>query len=84
MIAALRNPGMRDRHYRMLSKKLGFHVKATPSFTVSAALKLNLPNYISILDEVSLDVDFLLCPAMFLNTNINSHLNIRFVCLFVY
>lgn len=66
MIAALRNPGMRDRHYQMLSKKLGFHVKATPSFTVSAALKLNLPNYISILDEVSLDVNSLLCPAMFL------------------
>jgi dynein heavy chain len=52
MIAALRNPGMRDRHYKMLSERLGFEVRATESFTVNAARKLGLPQYIQILEEV--------------------------------
>lgn len=56
MIAALRNPGMRDRHYKMLSEKLGFEVRATESFTVNTALKLELPKYIQILDEVDISL----------------------------
>ncbi|BBM97612.1 dynein axonemal heavy chain [Marchantia polymorpha subsp. ruderalis] len=53
MICALRNPGMRDRHYKMLSERLGFEVRSTPSFTVNAARDLELQKYMPILDEVS-------------------------------
>lgn len=52
MINALRNPGMRDRHYQMLSLKLGIKIQPTPNFTVRAAIKLDLPRHIKMLDEV--------------------------------
>ncbi|KAL3685151.1 hypothetical protein R1sor_003173 [Riccia sorocarpa] len=53
MICALRHPGMRDRHYKVLTERLGFEVRSSPSFTVNAARQLELYNHLSVLDEVS-------------------------------
>ncbi|KAL2653371.1 hypothetical protein R1flu_021499 [Riccia fluitans] len=53
MICALRHPGMRDRHYKMLTERLGMEVRSTPTFTVTAARHLKLYKYLPILDEVS-------------------------------
>jgi len=53
MIYALRNPGMRDRHWKRLSGLVGFEVACTPDFTGRMAIELNLPKYIAQCEEVS-------------------------------
>nr|AML30858.1 axonemal inner arm dynein heavy chain 2 [Marsilea vestita] len=53
MISSLRNPGMRDRHWKKLSDRLGFEVSPHAGFSLSTALQLNLLQFIGIIDEVS-------------------------------
>ncbi|KAL0050690.1 hypothetical protein WJX82_005287 [Trebouxia sp. C0006] len=53
LIKALRNPGLRDRHWDKISQKVGVPVKADASFSVSRALQLQLPKQLAILEEVS-------------------------------
>lgn len=52
LIAALRNPGMRDRHWTKLSDLVGFPVRADANFSVSRALQLNLHTKLQPLEEV--------------------------------
>lgn len=52
MIVALRNPGMRDRHWAKLSDAVGFPVRADANFSVSRALALNLNTKLTALEEV--------------------------------
>lgn len=52
-IVALRNPGMRDRHWKKLSDILGFEVALSPTFNVSHAVTLGLPKHIQVIDEVN-------------------------------
>ncbi|KAK3261161.1 hypothetical protein CYMTET_29916, partial [Cymbomonas tetramitiformis] len=53
LITALRNPGLRDRHWKKMSDQIGFQVKADSSFSVTRALQLELQKYMGIIDEVS-------------------------------
>lgn len=53
MICALRNPGMRDRHYKMLTERLGIEVRSSPTFTVNVARALELHKHLQILIEVT-------------------------------
>ena len=53
MIFALRNPGMRDRHWKKLSRMLGFDVVCSTDFTAKSAIELKLTNYIAQCEEVS-------------------------------
>ena len=52
LIQALRNPGMRDRHWDQLSEKLGFTVKPDASFTFTTCLEKNLQNHIDAIVKV--------------------------------
>ncbi|KAH9558616.1 hypothetical protein CY35_06G017100 [Sphagnum magellanicum] len=53
MIYALRNPGMRDRHWKKLSDMLGFEVVCNPDFTAKQAIELGLTSQIAKCEEVS-------------------------------
>ena len=52
MIFSLRNPGMRDRHWKKLSGMVGFEVVCSPDFTARTAIDLNLSKYIAQCEEV--------------------------------
>lgn len=52
MIYALRNPGMRDRHWKRLTNLVGFEVVCTPDFSLRTAINLNLPKYLAQCEEV--------------------------------
>jgi len=45
MISALRNPGMRDRHFEALSAELGMEVRAGSGFTLKKAIDMRLHQY---------------------------------------
>eukprot|EP00736_Rhodelphis_marinus_P006943 Rmarinus@m.24609 len=45
LITALRNPGMRDRHWDAISADLGFELKPDASFTLTRVFELNLPDH---------------------------------------
>ena len=53
MIAALRNPGMRDRHWEDLSNQLTFHVAPDESTTLSSFIELNMGEHIEMLQKVA-------------------------------
>lgn len=53
LISALRNPGLRDRHWKRISDVLGFTIQADDSFSLSRALQLNLGSYLDQIQEVS-------------------------------
>ena len=53
LIVALRNPGLRDRHWDKMGKAIGFAVKADESFSLNRALQLELPKHIQAIEEVS-------------------------------
>lgn len=53
LITALRNPGLRDRHWTQMSERIGFPVKADASFSVTRALHLELQNHLVTIEEVS-------------------------------
>ncbi|KAL2642110.1 hypothetical protein R1flu_009697 [Riccia fluitans] len=50
-IAALRAPGMRDRHWKKLTETLGFEV--SPTFTTRKFITLKMPQYTPQCEEVS-------------------------------
>ena len=53
LISALRNPGLRDRHWKRMSTELGFPIKVDMSFSLSRALQLQLLEHMTVLEEVS-------------------------------
>lgn len=53
LISALRNPGLRDRHWKQISKAIGFNIQADESFSLSRALQLNLNDYLEQIQAVS-------------------------------
>lgn len=50
LIQALRNPGMRGRHWTLLSEHLNMNVMPKPNFTFSRCLELNLLQHV---DEIA-------------------------------
>ena len=42
LLLALRKKGMRDRHWKQISDKVGFEVNPGPDFTFSQALNMGL------------------------------------------
>lgn len=46
LITALRNPGMRDRHWERLTAACGFYVKADATFSLKRGLQLGLPAFL--------------------------------------
>ncbi|KAK3252700.1 hypothetical protein CYMTET_38016 [Cymbomonas tetramitiformis] len=52
LIVALRNPGMRPRHYTRLSDELGIAVRPTEDFTLEKALEMGLQNSIEVVARV--------------------------------
>jgi len=53
MISALRNPGMRERHFKTLSADLGFEIKTGDSFTLAKALELKLHEHTDTISKTS-------------------------------
>ena len=52
-ITALRNPGMRERHWEELSAHLGFRVMPDESFTLSGVLALDLAGHLPAIEKIS-------------------------------
>ncbi len=53
LVTALRNPGLRDRHWERISAAAGFPVRADAGFSVSRALQLGLPKHLPAIEEVA-------------------------------
>lgn len=54
LIAALRNPGLRERHWAQLSAAVGKPIlTADGSFSLSVALQINLHAHMKLVEEVS-------------------------------
>ncbi|NWQ64257.1 DYH1 protein, partial [Neopipo cinnamomea] len=53
LIQGLRNPGMRDRHWEMLSNKISPDVKLEPTLTLGRCLELNLQDHIESILKVA-------------------------------
>jgi dynein heavy chain len=52
LIQALRNPGMRERHWQQLSERLGFEVVVDKDLTFRKVLDLKLDDYMDIITKV--------------------------------
>ena len=53
IVASLRNPGLRDRHWKDMSEDLGFAVKADAEFSLARAVQLGLHRHIDVLEKYS-------------------------------
>ncbi|KAK9829119.1 hypothetical protein WJX72_004004 [[Myrmecia] bisecta] len=53
LITALRNAGLRDRHWEKISQLVGMPIKADAGFSVTRALQLQLPKHLPTIEEVS-------------------------------
>ncbi|XP_010013568.1 PREDICTED: dynein heavy chain 1, axonemal-like, partial [Nestor notabilis] len=53
LIQGLHNPGMRERHWEMLSESIKMDIKLDPSLTVSRCLEMNLLDYIESISKVA-------------------------------
>jgi dynein heavy chain len=53
LIAALRQAGMRDRHWDELSTRLNIDLHPTPDFTLSQGIQMGLLNHLLIIEEVA-------------------------------
>ncbi|BBN11637.1 hypothetical protein Mp_5g13570 [Marchantia polymorpha subsp. ruderalis] len=53
LIAALRQPGMRDRHWDEISKQINLDVHPTDAFTLQQGIQMGLLNHLPILEEVA-------------------------------
>ena len=51
LIVALRNPGLRERHWQMLGEKLGFPVKVDANFSLAKAISMKLHENVAIVEE---------------------------------
>ncbi len=52
LITALRNPGMRPRHWQLLSQHLGFKLQPDATFTLKDLFTLNLQSYLDTITKV--------------------------------
>ena len=48
LISALRNPGLRERHWMKLSSHLGYELKADDSFSVASAIQMRLNEHLQV------------------------------------
>ncbi len=55
LIHALRNPGLRDRHWRQISSIAKRTVKRTEEMVLNDLLALNLQEHVAAVDEIPLD-----------------------------
>ncbi len=53
LIAALRQPGMRDRHWDQISTALEMDVHPTEAFTLTTAINMGLLHHLEAIQEVS-------------------------------
>ncbi|NXE09964.1 DYH1 protein, partial [Lophotis ruficrista] len=53
LIQGLRSPGMRDRHWEMLSEDINIDIKLEPSLTVGRCLEMNLLGHIESITKVA-------------------------------
>lgn len=53
MIHALRQEGMRDRHWETISNTLNLPIHPSPEFTLTSAIEMGLPFHIEKIQEVS-------------------------------
>lgn len=53
LITALRNPGLRGRHWERISSVVGAPIKGDAGFNLSRALQLGLPSFVSSIEEIS-------------------------------
>lgn len=53
LIQGLRNPGMRSRHWELLSDELGFPIKPKQTLTFEKCLELGLQNHIDKIAKVA-------------------------------
>ena len=53
IVASLRNPGLRDRHWKDMSEDLGFAVKADAEFSLARAVQLGLHRHVDVLEKYS-------------------------------
>jgi len=53
VICGLRNPGMKDRHWKMISDKIGIELNPNERYTLTNVLEQGLQNYTDIITKVS-------------------------------
>ena len=53
LIQGLRNPGMRSRHWDLLSEDLGFPVRPKANLTFSKCLEMNLQDHVDAIAKVA-------------------------------
>lgn len=53
LVVALRNPGLRERHWQKLSAAAGIAITADSSFSLSVALQIRLNDHMKLVDEIS-------------------------------
>lgn len=53
LIQGLRNPGMRTRHWEMLSERIQTKVKPKANLTFSRCLELGLQNHVDVIVQVA-------------------------------
>lgn len=53
LIQGLRNPGMRNRHWEMLSERIQIKVKPKANLTFSRCLELGLQNHVDVIAQVT-------------------------------
>lgn len=53
LIQGLHNPGMRNRHWKMLSEDININIKLEPSLTIGRCLEMNLLDHIESITKVA-------------------------------
>lgn len=53
LIHALRQEGMRDRHWEQISDTLKLNIRPSPDFTLSSAIDMGLLNHLEQIQDVS-------------------------------
>ncbi|KTF88877.1 hypothetical protein cypCar_00027703 [Cyprinus carpio] len=53
LIRGLRNPGMRNRHWELLSERINMNIKSTANLTFSLCLELGLQNHVEEITQVA-------------------------------
>ena len=53
LILAVCNPGMRDRHWEIVHKKIGLEINLDDSVTLSDIVQMNLDKHLNVLNEVA-------------------------------
>lgn len=53
IIEAIRNPGMKERHFKELSEKIGFEIVITPELTFENLLEFDILQFDEVIREIS-------------------------------